>query len=66
MKSDRHEWSAWIAELRRAMRLSQEDFAHRVGVQKAAVCRWEKGTRTPGGAAQVIMIRLAKESGLTK
>jgi putative transcriptional regulator len=50
-----------IRALRRAIGLSQERFAHRVGVTVAAVNRWERGHAKPSPLAQQAMQSLIVE-----
>ncbi len=39
--------AALVKNLRRQLRLTQEQFAHRVGVTYSTVNHWENGKRTP-------------------
>ncbi len=45
MKSD--DIPALVRELRRRLQLTQEQFAHRVGVTYSTVNHWENGKRVP-------------------
>lgn len=47
-----------IKETRDALGWSQERLASAVGVQKSAVCHWEKGLRQPSGAAEILLNQL--------
>ena len=49
---------AEIKETRDALGWSQERLATAVGVQKTAVCHWEKGIRQPGGPAEILLNQL--------
>lgn len=49
-----------IKELRDALGWSQERLAKSVGVQKTAICHWEKGERNPSGPA-VLMLKHLRE-----
>jgi len=49
--SDKHMSIDEIKALRAALGLTQEDFAHRVGVTFASVNRWENGHSVPSPLA---------------
>ena len=54
-----------ILRLRRAMGLTQEDFARRMGVTATTVSRWERGEKVP--SMRLILRRieaLEKEAGV--
>ena len=46
-----------ITQLRKQMMLTQEDFAHELGVTASTVNRWERGESVPS--------RMAKKSTIT-
>ena len=47
-----------IKALRKSLGESQASFAKRLGVTQASVCRWERGSDTPNGAATIILSTL--------
>jgi len=50
-----------IQEIRRRLRVTQEDFAHMVGVTFSTVNRWENGKSRPNRIAQRILAGLEKK-----
>lgn len=54
-----------IRRIRQRLRLSQQDFARRLGVARATVTRWENGSRRPSRVAS-LAIRMAAEVRETK
>ena len=44
---DEHEIPQLVRRLRKRMRLTQEQFAHKVGVTFSTVNQWENGRRRP-------------------
>ncbi|HZL58910.1 MAG TPA: helix-turn-helix domain-containing protein [Stellaceae bacterium] len=50
-----------VAELRKALGLSQRVFAKRFGLDVTAVHAWEQGRRYPDRAARVLLAVIAKE-----
>jgi putative transcriptional regulator len=44
---DEREWQLLVRELRSGLRLTQEQFAQRVGVTYSTVNQWENGRRIP-------------------
>jgi putative transcriptional regulator len=50
-----------IQEIRRRLRVTQEDFAHMVGVTFSTVNRWENGKSKPNRIAQRILMGLEKK-----
>lgn len=50
-----------IREIRQGLRVTQEDFAHMVGVTFSTVNRWENGKSKPNRIAQRILIGLEKK-----
>ena len=51
-----------IQEIRRGLRVTQEDFAHMVGVTFSTVNRWENGKSKPNRIAQRILTGLEKKA----
>lgn len=52
-----------IKELRIALRLTQEDFGKAIGVQRAAVNKWEKGIN---GVADSMILSICREFGVSE
>lgn len=52
-----------IKELRIALRLTQEDFGKVIGVQRAAVNKWEKGIN---GVADSMILSICREFGVSE
>jgi len=50
-----------IQEIRQRLRVTQEDFAHMVGVTFSTVNRWENGKSRPNRIAQRILVGLEKK-----
>lgn len=50
-----------IQEIRQGLRVTQEDFAHMVGVTFSTVNRWENGKSKPNRIAQRILTGLEKK-----
>jgi putative transcriptional regulator len=50
-----------IQEIRRRLKVTQEDFAHMVGVTFSTVNRWENGKSKPNRIAQRILAGLEKK-----
>jgi putative transcriptional regulator len=50
-----------VAGLRKALGLSQRDFALRFGLDVTAIHAWEQGRRRPDRAARVLLAVIAKE-----
>jgi putative transcriptional regulator len=50
-----------IQDIRRRLRVTQEDFAHMVGVTFSTVNRWENGKSKPNRIAQRILVGLEKK-----
>ena len=44
-----------VAALRRFVRLSQEDFAHALGISVHTLRNWEQGRRRPEGPAMALL-----------
>jgi len=53
-----------IIALRKALGLSQEKLAEECGVNRTAVCHWEKGIRSPSGPAAKHLINLRESAGI--
>ena len=51
---------ASIRELRRNLRMTQEEFAHTLGITVATVNRWENGHAKPSKLARRAIERLAQ------
>lgn len=51
-----------IREIRQGLRVTQEDFAHMVGVTFSTVNRWENGKSKPNRIAQRILVSLEKKA----
>lgn len=68
-EDERAQWSAFVRELRSLLRLSQREMAEKLGVSVAAVSRWESKdedlARLPGNAARMLLVKIAREHGLT-
>ncbi|HET7737069.1 MAG TPA: helix-turn-helix domain-containing protein [Tepidiformaceae bacterium] len=54
--------AASIAALRRQLRLSQAEFARRLGVRQQTVSEWETGRYEPRGASTRVLSYLAEET----
>lgn len=54
-----------VEPLRRALDLSQQQLADRIGVGRALVSLWEIGLRKPRGPAAKLLAQLAAEAELT-
>jgi DNA-binding transcriptional regulator YiaG len=50
-------WNAktYVAKVRHELDLNQEDFAAMLGVSPATLCKWERGTSEPSGAAKTLL-----------
>jgi len=53
-----------IRTLRQTLGLTQEEFAHRLGITVATVNRWENGHNSPTRLARKALYDLAAEGGL--
>lgn len=56
--------SALVINVRRKLKLTQEEFAHLVGVTVSTVNRWENGHVEPSRLARKAMQRLARRVGI--
>jgi putative transcriptional regulator len=45
-----------VSEIREAARLSQQQFAHLLGVSVRTLQEWEQGRRVPSGAARTLLL----------
>jgi putative transcriptional regulator len=52
---------ARIRQLREDLNMTQENFAHEIGVTFATVNRWENGRTTPNKVAQKVLALLEKK-----
>ena len=52
-----------IREYREALGLNQGELAERIGVNRTAVCHWEKGIRQPSGPASKMLEALFENFG---
>ncbi len=52
----------YIAALREALGLSQQEFAERIGVNKLTVSRWERGALRPGAASLDALRKLRRQA----
>lgn len=50
-----------IRQIRQRMQLTQEDFAHLIGVTFSTVNRWENGKSTPNRIAARLLLGLEKK-----
>ena len=50
-----------IRELRLSLNLTQENFAHEIGVTFATVNRWENGRTTPNKVAQKVLQQMERK-----
>ena len=55
-----------VKAIRKAMGLTQEQFAAQIGVTVATVNRWENGRATPQPLAMKGLANLARTTGLQK
>lgn len=51
-----------IKELRSKLKLTQSEFAERLGISRAAISLWEKGERTPN---YTMVLNIVKEFGVS-
>ena len=57
-------WNAnTVRSLRRALRLSQQQFAREIGVRQQTVSEWETGRYAPRGASDRLLTLVAEEAG---
>ncbi len=53
-----------IRTLRQNLRMTQEEFAHRLGITVATVNRWENGHNRPTRLARRALLDLASKGGI--
>lgn len=53
-----------ISQVRSQLRLTQEQFANKLGISKTAITRWEKGTVKPDADSLAAIYSLAAASGI--
>jgi len=54
-RAQKIEWDKGIVATRNKLGLSQTRFAHLLGISVRTLHHWEQGTRTPSGAARVLL-----------
>ncbi len=59
---DAAEAKKFAKELRQKLGMTQEQFAHALGITLGTVCRWEGGRFSPSKLARVNLLALARES----
>lgn len=64
MSSERNFQGSVIASLRRRMSMTQEEFAHAIGVTVSTVNRWENGHIEPSRLARKAMQELAAQAAV--
>lgn len=55
-----------IKEVRKALKMTQEQFAHDLGVSFSALSRWENGRTTPRLMARRTILMYCKEKGVSE
>ena len=64
-RRSRSQWSAQrVKELRRALALSQRDFARELGVRQQTISEWETGAYAPRGASARLLDMVAEHAGV--
>ena len=53
-----------IRQIREALGLTQEDFAHKIGATSITVSRWERGKARPSRMAIRLLEQLAQQAGV--
>jgi len=53
-----------IKELRKRLKLSQEEFAHQLGISVSAIQKWEQGHRRPSKLANRQLEGLIRKAGI--
>jgi putative transcriptional regulator len=61
VRSDPSSIGRALAQLREDLNMTQENFAHEIGVTFATVNRWENGRTTPNKVAQKVLMLLEKK-----
>src|SRR5512139_1148176 len=64
MLGNRNESSSPISALRRRLNMTQEEFAHAIGVTVSTVNRWENGHIEPSRLARKAMQGLASQAAI--
>ncbi|MSU63604.1 MAG: helix-turn-helix domain-containing protein [Pedosphaera sp.] len=54
-RAQKADWDKSIAATRQKLGLSQTQFAELLGISVRTLHHWEQGTRTPSGAARVLL-----------
>ncbi len=54
-------WGISIKKLRNEMKLSQADFARKLGVSSSSIGRWEKGESEPNAKAKSVLTKLCNQ-----
>lgn len=55
-----------VAEVRKKLELSRDDFGRLMGVSKRTVENWEQGRRSPSGPAVILMLIAQEQPELVK
>jgi putative transcriptional regulator len=55
-----------VSAIRARTGLSQEAFAHRIGVSVGTLRNWEQGRRKPDGPAKVLLALLERDPGIVE
>ena len=58
------EISAFVRALRRELRMTQEEFAHELGITVGTVNRWENGRFRPSKLARASILDFAAKHGI--
>ena len=61
---DKKQFSDQVKAIRAALKLSQEELAHAIGVSFATVNRWENGKTAPSKMALTLFKAFCKEKNL--
>jgi len=56
--------SALVRTLRRELKMTQEEFAHELGITVGTVNRWENGRFRPSKLAKATIVEFAERHGL--
>lgn len=57
--------SEWVRNLRRELKMTQEEFAHELGITVGTVNRWENGRFRPSKLARATLTDFAQRHGLS-
>lgn len=55
-----------IKELRRSLKLTQQEFADKIGVDRVTVARWETNNKRPSKLAKRQLARLANNNFISR